>query len=246
MAVESTGAPNERERQSQSYAHGFNAVMGKYRIAALRPYCQGESMLDIGCGEGPVTLGLADLFTQVVGIDLNEVHLAAAIAAKPPEYVHFEVASIEEYQTQLRFDTILVVDILEHVVDPVAVLRKLEGLMSGKGRIIIVVPNAASIHRRIGLAMGMIASLEELSPGDHKVGHRRYYSRETLRGDILAAGLEIHKEDGILLKPFSNAEMEKLPEAYADACFTAGSQLPDLCAELVAVVKRPGFDRRDA
>lgn len=225
----------EAQLQANSYAAGFNRAMSKYRVEAIKPFCRGKSLLDVGCGKGDITNGLAPIFHRVVGLDLTADYLVEARLNCPYGHVEFVHNSVEDFQTDERFDTILAVDVLEHVADPIELLIGLKGLLSPKGALLVVVPNAASIHRRIGVEMGYLEDLQQLQAHDFAVGHRRYYDRPSLSADIKLAGMHVQAESGILLKPFSNSQMEHLPEAYLQACFKVGLHMPDLCAELLVL-----------
>src|SRR5206468_644522 len=86
----------------------------------------------------------------------------------------------EEYAPGRAFETAVLGHVLEHVADPVTILRATRDLLGPHGVAIVTVPNADSIHRQIGVAMGMLASTTELNEADHRIGHRRVYTREAL------------------------------------------------------------------
>jgi 2-polyprenyl-3-methyl-5-hydroxy-6-metoxy-1,4-benzoquinol methylase len=232
------GLDSETVRQRHSYAKGFNQTLARWRVTSLRKHCRGESCLDVGCGEGDVTLELRDLFTRMVGIDLTERHLAAFAARRPPPNITLWLGSVMGFETLQRFDTVIAVDVLEHVDDTGAVLAKLAGLLAPQGLLLCVVPNAASLHRRLGKAMGLIQSLDELGEQDHSVGHRRYYDFASLRATLTGAGYVVHSMEGIVLKPLPNRQMEAIAPAYLDALYQVGAELPEYCAEILAVAGR--------
>lgn len=226
---------SEQELQSRSYALGFNQRMAKYRIAMLREICHGESLLDVGCGPGEITLGLADRFQRVVGIDLTAEYLDEARSMNTYPHVKFVESAIENFSSIEKFDVILAVDILEHVEDPVLVLKSFRSCLRPGGKVVVVVPNALSVHRQLGVKMGMLATPYELQAHDFEVGHRRYYDRPLLNQHLSDSGWNVVGSAGILYKPLANTQMIGLPESYVDACFELGRQVPDECAELVAV-----------
>jgi hypothetical protein len=89
----------------------------------------------------------------------------------------------------------------------------------------------------------LIGRLDELQAHDLEVGHRRYYDRESLSADVARAGLEVVHEDGIFLKPLANSQMESWDEKLADAFYEVGREMPDWCAEIVAVCRRRAAPR---
>jgi HAD superfamily hydrolase (TIGR01509 family) len=236
-------APGEAARLEEigsrhSYDEGFNGRMTRHRALRIREVVPAAgSLLDLGCGEGALAAALADHFRHVTAVDASALYIERA-RARLPEGACCTVSLIEEFHTVERFDCILMSGILEHALDPVGLLFRASGWLSAGGLLVVLVPNARSLHRRVGLAMGLLGEIGELQAHDHEVGHRRYYDREGLEQDVRRAGLRPRRIDGIMLKPLSNAQMEQWPDALADAFDEVGRQLPDWCAELLFVCER--------
>ena len=91
-----------------------------------------------------------------------------------------------------------------------------------------MVPNAESLHRRIGKEMGIIKKLDELTPTDKRHGHRRVYTLKRIVRDVEKAGLRINKKGTFFIKPFSNSQMEKIDPKICDALYEVGKGLQDL------------------
>lgn len=185
----------------------YNTVLGHYQAMACLEHARGDSLLDMPCGDGALTAMLAPRFKRVVGVDASSQHLALAKINLPRAELH--EALIEEFETEERFHTITMLNILEHVVDPVGVLRKAASLLSDDGVLLIHVPNALAINRRLAVLMGTLTDCEELSPFDiHVVGHRRSYSLSTLCDDIHRAGLKVNETGGVFYKMLSTPQMD--------------------------------------
>lgn len=185
----------------------YNSVLGFYQAKACLEHARGTSLLDMPCGDGTLTSMLAPSFEHVVGVDASSKHLALARQALPQ--AQFHEALIEEYQTTERFSTITMLNILEHVVDPVLVLQKAASLLQDDGVLLVHVPNAYAVNRRLAVLMGTLTECEELSPFDIQVvGHRRSYSLETLCQDITRAGLKVNATGGVFYKMLSTPQID--------------------------------------
>lgn len=185
----------------------YNGVLGYYQVQACLEYARGKSLLDMPCGDGVLTSLLAPKFERVVGIDASSKHLALAKERLPS--VEFHEALIEEFETSERFDTITLLNILEHVVDPVGVLQKAAGLLNDDGVMLVHVPNAYAVNRRLAVLMGTLTEPEELSPFDiNVVGHRRSYSTKTLCDDVEKAGLKVSATGGVFYKMLSTPQID--------------------------------------
>ena len=125
--------------------------------------------------------------------------------------VDFHQALIEEVELDERFDMVAMLNVLEHVQDPVFVLQKAASLLKDDGVVVVHVPNALAVNRRISVLMGALESCEELSPFDiHVAGHRRSYTMETLIEDVEKSGLRVLRTGGIFYKMLSTPQMDWL------------------------------------
>jgi len=185
----------------------FEKTLMKYIVRSLLRLGTGSSALDVGCNDGLFTKELCQCFSHVVGIDASSDHVERARRQVPQ--AEFHVALVEEFApADELFDTIYMLNILEHLDNPVEVLKRVKSWLSPDGYVIIQVPNALSLNRRIGQKMGLISNLYELTSHDVEVGHKRFYDSESLKRDVIASGLQVESMGSIFLKPFSNPQME--------------------------------------
>jgi 2-polyprenyl-3-methyl-5-hydroxy-6-metoxy-1,4-benzoquinol methylase len=192
--------------RSQVYAD-YNSVLGHYQALTCLEHARGRSLLDMPCGDGSLTAVLSSRFERIVGLDASSKHLALARQNVPKAEIHESL--IEDFETTERFDTITMINVLEHVEDPVAVLKKAASLLADGGILMVHVPNAAAVNRRLAVKMGTLTHCEELSPFDINVaGHRRSYSLATLSDDIRAARLRIESTGGVFYKMLSTPQMD--------------------------------------
>lgn len=185
----------------------YNLVLGYYQAMACLEHSRGSSLLDMPCGDGSLTSLMVSKFRRVVGLDASSKHLELARKALPTAELHELL--IEEFKTEERFDTITMINVLEHLIDPVAVLKKAATLLSDIGILIVHVPNAMAINRRLAVLMGTLTECEELSPFDTQIaGHRRSYSLSSLCSDIKLAGLKVNATGGVFYKMLSTPQMD--------------------------------------
>jgi 2-polyprenyl-3-methyl-5-hydroxy-6-metoxy-1,4-benzoquinol methylase len=257
---------NEKERQDgyQWHRTGFfadyNAVVGNYQVQSCLEHSHGKSLLDVACGDGMLTELFTKRFERVVGVDASGAHLAQARRRLPN--VEFHESLIEDLTLDERFDSVFMLDVLEHVADPVRALASAASFLKDDGVLIVHVPNANAINRRIAVRMGTLASCEELSPFDIDVaGHRRYYTREMLAEDVRRAGLQVTTTGGVFYKSLSSAQMDWFLKnglweeggfgwgrvggekkdwkaEFCRACYEIGKEQPDDCNIVFVVASR--------
>jgi hypothetical protein len=128
---------------------------------------------------------------------------------------------------------VLALHIAEHVDDPVALFRLVRGWLAPGGAIIVMVPNARSLHRRLAVRMGLQPRLDTLSARDHLVGHQRVYDLAGLRTDLAAAGFTVEEEFGYQLKTVPNSMMGEWPMGLHEALNDISDELaPDVLANI--------------
>lgn len=127
------------ETRSDVYTHGHHAsVVGQHArrtaeadAAYLLPHLSaGMRLLDIGCGPGTITSGLARAVApgEVVGIDVSADVIASAnqhLAETGLTNARFEVASVYglPYETN-SFDVVHAHQVLQHLAQPVDAMRE--------------------------------------------------------------------------------------------------------------------------
>lgn len=118
-------------------------------------------------------------YTQVVDIDEK----AKAIAEKRG-HAYFQ-GTIEEFDTQNHFHLILMLNLIEHVANPLAVLQKAESLLAPGGIIVIKTPNT----------MSWDAALYKKTywGGLHCPRHWIIFSEKSFRNLLRSTGLHIKK-----------------------------------------------------
>jgi len=165
-----------------------------------------STVLEMGYGEGNFTGELIKRNFKPTVLDGSDVLLAKA---KQLYGDKLEIASalFEEYKPEQKFDCILATHVLEHVDDPVALLREMKNWITDHGKIIIIVPNKESIHRQLAVVMGLQPKLDTLGARDKLVGHQRVYSLQTLGEDVVKAGLKVKETTGFFLKTLPNSMM---------------------------------------
>jgi 2-polyprenyl-3-methyl-5-hydroxy-6-metoxy-1,4-benzoquinol methylase len=226
----------------------FDLHACRYGAGLIRRNAVAGNCLEVGCGTGAQTLALLDAFDEVDALDGSEQNIERTGAAvmealeanrSASGAIRFFPVLAEEFDPGAkRYANIVMTHFLEHVASPVALLRHYASFLSDGGAIHVTVPNAASLHREVGVAMGMLSKPTALSERDVKIGHRRVYTESLLRRHIRQAGLCIDVVEGILLKPLSNAQMETFDSRLVEALFAVGRRHPRICAEIYVRCRR--------
>jgi SAM-dependent methyltransferase len=103
-------------------------------------------LIDIGCNEGRgLTLYARNGFSAVEGLETNPV---AADAARRRGFV-VHGGALTAFQPDAPYDVAVLSNVLEHALDPVAMLRDVRRILTPDGEVWISCPNAASWLRHV-------------------------------------------------------------------------------------------------
>lgn len=140
----------------------------------------GKRILEVGCGQGNITVNLLDK-EFVLGIDFHEEYLQN-IRQRFSKYPNFKAENkdITKDTAELQahaFDTIVCVNVLEHIEDDVEGAQQMYDILEPGGHAIILVPAFNYLF----------------SPFDTLVGHYRRYTKKTLRKSLESAHFKVKK-----------------------------------------------------
>jgi len=217
----------------------FNDWLIARRYEYLAQYFVGSSCLELGSAEGSGTPYLMDHFDEVTIVD-GSLDAVDAVVRKlnSPKLTAIHAFFEDLDLGDARFDTVVLAHILEHVGDPREVLRQARSLVADEGVIIVDVPNGDSLHRQVGVHMGMLTHNTQLNEADLSIGHQRVYTPDTFRAELQGAGLAIDRTGGMFLKVVSNVQTETIfDRAQLDALFAVGVDNPGIAAEIYAVCR---------
>ena len=227
------------------YAYGFDFdVMHPYMIRSFKPFFQQGDLLELGSYQGDLTRRLIEHFANVTCVEASGDALAQA-RRKLQDSARFVHSTFETATLPSKYSNIVLTHVLEHIDDPVGVLRRInDEWLAEDGRFFLVCPNANAPSRQIAVKMGLISHNAAVTPSEAEHGHRCTYTLDTLERDVTAAGLKVVHRSGIFFKALANFQWDRLlqtdivsPE-YLDGCYALGQQYPDLCSSIFLVCER--------
>jgi len=216
-----------------------NEIMLKWYSNRVLSLSKGaESLLELGLGHGHTTNLLSGNFSRHLVLDGSAKVIKNFREKYPSCDVEIRETYFENFNSDEKFDVILLGFILEHVDDPVAIMSRFNQFLSPQGRIFLTVPNAECMNRRLGNLAGILDDVKTLSANDHLLGHKRFYTVDTLKHDIKTAGYNVDRLEGIYLKPLTTSQMIslELSKEILDSLCLLGVDYPELSCGLLAEV----------
>ena len=114
--------------------------MWQRRLAIVRRYRSGGTLLDVGTGTGQF-LAIAGRYFEARG---TEISMSGARIARERYGVDVAEGQIEDISFDTKFDVITMFHVLEHVPYPSSAIRKCSDLLHENGILIVAVPNEIS------------------------------------------------------------------------------------------------------
>lgn len=228
-----------KDSAARRYVYGFDFdVMHPFMIKSFRPFFNQGSLLELGSFKGDFTKRFLPYFNDVTCVEASSDAIAEA-RQKLGDQVTFIEALFEKVTLPKRYDNIVLTHVLEHLDDPVLVLKRIndEWLAPG-GRLFLVCPNANAPSRQIAVKMGLITHNAAVTRAEAEHGHRCTYSLDTLERDAVAAGLNVVHRSGIFFKALANFQWDRLLQSdiiskeYLEGCYRLGQLYPDLCSSI--------------
>ncbi len=139
----------------------------------------GHSLLEVGSGVGVLSRYLVERGTPVILSDHHPAylaHLRSRFGGRPNVTIQILDLNAEEYDVGASpVDTIVCLNVLEHLADDESVLSRLAGLLSPGGRLVLQVPNYPALFGSL----------------DEAYGHHRRYTRTTIAEKLTGAGFTV-------------------------------------------------------
>jgi 2-polyprenyl-3-methyl-5-hydroxy-6-metoxy-1,4-benzoquinol methylase len=162
-----------------------------------------KRVLEIGVGDGSLTKKLFELGALVdcVEIDPGAIELARPFCRR----VYLDsLEHLDKIGLTDRYHVIVMADVLEHIAEPIPVLRAIGRYLRSGGMLVVSLPNVANIYVRLNLLFGRFPYAAK---GILDRTHLRFYTFETARRLLTDTGWTIQGRDAVpiplsLLLPF--------------------------------------------
>ena len=190
-----------KDTPTRNYSYNFDFdVMHPYMIKSFEPFYKQGSLLELGSFKGDFTRRFIPYFDDITCVEASDVAIEEA-KQKVGDKITFVNSLFEKAILPKKYNNIILTHVLEHLNDPVYVLKRInDEWLAENGRLFLVCPNANAPSRQIAVKMGLITHNSAVTPAEAEHGHQCTYTLDTLERDAVAAGLKVVHRSGIFFK----------------------------------------------
>lgn len=193
-------------------------------------------VLDIGCSSGNFGKVLIERKQcSVVGVDIHEDDLK--LASKNLTQVAKRNVETDDLGGLGKFDYVLMADVIEHLMDPVAALAKVKKVLKPGGKLVFSVPNMANVANRIELLGGRFEYTEF---GLLDETHVHYYDRVEFERVMARAGFKVLKYNNTirdLPSAVLKSQLEKLGLTPSPKFLKMAQSIDSITFQFIGVAK---------
>lgn len=147
----------------------------QWTLNLFKNYLKGK-ILEVGCGIGNFTKTLTN-FGQVWAIDIEENYIkkTQSMVVGKAQVGLGDIEKGKYFFNQIKFNSVVCINVLEHIKEDERALKKLYNLLDDKGYLILIVPTHPTLYGQI----------------DRSIGHFRRYTKEELEEKLTISGFKI-------------------------------------------------------
>jgi 2-polyprenyl-3-methyl-5-hydroxy-6-metoxy-1,4-benzoquinol methylase len=213
-------------------------------IQSFEPYFIKGNLLELGSFKGAFTKRLLSYFDDITCVEASNEAIEV-FKSEIGQKVKLIKSCFENVILPTKYDNIVLTHVLEHIDNPVELLKKINHeWLSENGRFFLVCPNANAPSRQIAVKMGLLSHNTVVTPAEAEHGHKITYTLDTLERDTKVAGLKVLLRSGIFFKALANFQWDMLLKTdiisseYLDGCYQLGQKYPDLCSSIFLLCEK--------
>jgi len=191
-----------------------------------------KNVLEVGCADGVMT---EMLVKQTKSLEIVEPSKRYCDIVRKIEGVNKVYnCFLEEIEIEKKYDVILLASLIHHIEKPNNLLLTIKKFMHKDSIVLATVPNVKSLHRRIGVKMGLLENEFDSSLRNKQLHQYGRYDINKFKQLFISSDFNVIDNFGYMIKPFSSKMMEKihLDDNQIQAMFEIGKEFPELSSQI--------------
>jgi SAM-dependent methyltransferase len=159
------------------------AQYNQWQYDRISPYL-GSRICEVGAGIGNMSVLLRQVSPELMVLTDTDPYYRGALRDRLGAFpeVFIEQLTLPDPEARARFqhyalDTVVALNVLEHIVDDIEAVRSIAGMLRSGGRAVILVPAVPALYGSLDIGLG----------------HQRRYTRRSLRRCMSLAGFRVEQ-----------------------------------------------------
>lgn len=200
-------------------------------IKLIIPNLKNKRILLLGLGDSYVNNEIYKITNKITILEGSK-----EIINNAPQYLQDLTVHtyFEDFYPKEKYDYIIGTHILEHVFSPNKLLKHIKKhWLTNETKLLFTVPSSNSLHRKIGVKLGLLKKTNELNVQDKELGHQRVYSYHEFLEEFKNLNLKIINSGGFMIKMVSHKQMKTYSRELLDAIFEVSLESdPEICSNI--------------
>lgn len=171
----------------------------------------GKRILDVGCASGYIGEILKKQGNYVMGLDLTKKDIFKAKRILDDAMV-FDIETDDIKKLGKNYDLIIIVEVVEHLFDPEAAIKRLLPVLKNGGRILVSTPNIVHIYNRVKLILGIFNYRDETIINK---SHIHFFTDTSLKKMMTRLGLKLVQDNHVIQPIFLESVLKIWPNMFA-------------------------------
>ena len=173
---------------------------------ALETIGRGKVLLDIGCGNGVVTLHALKNYEYVIGTDIS----LKALTSIPPKTFPVLQSNLNRGFIPLKdksVDSVICLDVIEHLYDPLLLIKEIHRILRVNGELVVTTPNSRFIKHITDLLLRGTSPKTNLDKEGYDGGHLHYFTFTDMKKILTDYDFQILQEKGISVRFYNSLKL---------------------------------------
>lgn len=170
-----------------------------------------QKVLDVGCASGYIGEILKKQGNYVLGLDLTKKDVLKAKRILDDARV-FDIEADDIRKLGRNYDLIIIVEVIEHLFDPEAAIKRLLPVLKKGGRILVSTPNIVHIYNRVKLVLGIFNYRDETIINK---SHIHFFTDTSLKNMMIGLGLKLVRDNHVIQPIFLESVLKIWPNMFA-------------------------------
>jgi len=213
--------------------HDYDYINTNLAFKIFKNFISNKNVLEIGCADGSMTEKLVKYVSKLDVVEPCSRYcniIQSNILNIHKVYNCF----IEEFPKNKQYDVVICASLLHHIQEPIKFLNNLKKFIKPGGVLLATVPNVKSLHRRIGVKMGLLK--DEYQDSERNIMFHQFgkYDKKKFITLFKQSEFTILECFGYMIKPFPSEIMEKISidDDLLNAMFDIGKEFQDISSQL--------------